>query len=156
MLFCETKQFKADWFIKQAFNEKDKGTTLTQLQLQKLLYSSYVWWLVLKNQKLFNENIEAWECGPVIRTQYTRLKKYDNKTIKLQELETDLEKIPLEIKQHLEMILDKYGKYEAHYLVDKTHQETPWVDAFNLNEKKKIITDAMIKNYYKPEMLDLL
>ena len=27
----------ADWFIKQASNEKDKGTILTQLKLQKLL-----------------------------------------------------------------------------------------------------------------------
>ena len=146
----------ADWFIKQASNEKYKGTILTQLKLQKLLYYSYVWWLVIKNKRLFSENIEAWEYGPVVRAQYTRLKKYDNKTIKLQELETDLEQIPLEIKQHLEMIWDKYGKYEAHYLVDKTHQEKPWLDAFNSNDKKKIITDEMIKDYYKIEMLNHL
>lgn len=50
------------------------------------------------------------------------------------------------------MIWSKYGKYETHYLVDKTHQEKPWQTAFNSNDKKKIITDEMIKSYYKIEI----
>ena len=35
-------------------------------------------------------------------------------------------------------------------------KEKPWLDAFNSNDKKKIITDEMIKDYYKIEMLNHL
>jgi len=42
----------------------------------------------MKGKQLFHDKIEAWEFGPVIRKQYTRLKKYNKKAIKLQEINT--------------------------------------------------------------------
>ena len=144
----------ADWFIKRAFSERNTGTILTQLKLQKLLYYAYVWWLIMQGKRLFHDEIEAWEFGPVVRKQYTRLKKYNEKAIKLQEINTNIEEIPKEIQQHLEMIWHKYGKYEAHHLVEKTNSERPWQDAFNSNDKKKIISDDAIKEYYMREMLE--
>ena len=65
----------SDFFIQRAYQEIENGTLLTHLKLQKLLYYSYVWWLILKDKKLFDKGIEAWEYGQVVRTQYTRLKK---------------------------------------------------------------------------------
>lgn len=158
--FCKTGNSTqiADWFIRRAFDERDNGTILTQLKLQKLLYYAYVWWLVLSGNKLFDDNIEAWEYGPVVRTQYARLKKYNEKAIKLQEIITDINEIPQDKQQHLEKIWQMYGKYDVFYLVNKTHNEQPWRIAFNqknsngTESRKKFITDDMITDYYTKEM----
>ena len=68
---CGDSSQIADWFIKHAFSERNAGT----IKLQKLLYYAYVWWLIMQGKQLFHDEIEAWEFDPVIRKQYTRLKK---------------------------------------------------------------------------------
>lgn len=40
------------------------------MKLQKLLYYAHAWWLAIKDEPLFNEDIEAWPWGPVVRDIY--------------------------------------------------------------------------------------
>ena len=49
------------YFIKKGVDEKNP---ITNKKLQKLVYYSQAWSLVLNNEKLFNEKIEAWVHGP--------------------------------------------------------------------------------------------
>jgi uncharacterized phage-associated protein len=49
---------------------------ITNKKLQKLVYYSQAWSLVLNNKKLFNEPIEAWVHGPAVRSLYCRYKNF--------------------------------------------------------------------------------
>lgn len=141
----------SDFFIQRAYQEIEKGTLLTHLKLQKLLYYSYVWWLVLENKQLFDNRIEAWEHGPVIRQEWNRFKNYRNKPIKISEVESKI--YDKKLAEFLEKIWQTYGKYDAFYLVNLTHSEQPWKNTFNQNIKQKqIISDGQIKSFYKKEL----
>ena len=63
----------ASYFIKKA-NRQSGGNAdfegnndLTNLKLQKILYFAQAEHLKKYNQKLFNQDIEAWQYGPVVR-----------------------------------------------------------------------------------------
>lgn len=43
---------------------------MTAMKLQKLVYYSQAWSLVWDEAPLFNERIEAWANGPVVRELY--------------------------------------------------------------------------------------
>ena len=45
---------------------------MSAMKLQKLVYYSQAWSLVWDDQLLFNDPIEAWANGPVIRSLYDR------------------------------------------------------------------------------------
>jgi uncharacterized phage-associated protein len=60
----------ANWFIEQ--NRIDPSE-LTHLKLQKLLYFSQGWYLAYHNVPLFEDPIEAWRYGPVVRSVYHAL-----------------------------------------------------------------------------------
>ncbi len=48
--------------------------TLTAMQLQKLVYYSYAWWLVDHADPLFSGEIKAWVDGPVVDEVYAKHK----------------------------------------------------------------------------------
>ena len=51
-------------------------TSVDQMKLQKLVYYAHAWWLGIKGQELFPEDIEAWPWGPVIRDIYYQTAKF--------------------------------------------------------------------------------
>lgn len=53
----------------------------TNLELAKCLYISYGMYLGLYNERLFDNKIEAWRCGPVVPAVYLEFKNYNTKTI---------------------------------------------------------------------------
>jgi uncharacterized phage-associated protein len=115
----------AKYFIKKA-NESKK--TLTNKKLQKLLYYAQVWSLVLNDNKLFSERIEAWIHGPAIPSVYREFKIFEFKPIELNtnELFFNFSK---KQKDLIDTIWDIYGKYDAEYLEALTHSELPWQEA---------------------------
>ena len=147
----------ADFFIEKANENIARGSLMTNLKLQKLLYYSYVWKLVLNDEKIFNDELEAWEFGPVVRKEYTRLKKYENKPIEVKAIQTDINLLSKDLRGYLDTIWHSYGKYEASYLVEMTHNEKPWINTFNPNSnKKQIIKDSLIRDFYTIENADIL
>ena len=78
----------AKYFIYLA--NKDKKV-ITNKKLQKLVYYSQAWSLVMNDKKLFKDPIEAWVHGPAVRSLYVQYKNFgfspiqeevDEKTIK--------------------------------------------------------------------------
>lgn len=53
----------------------------SQLELLKTIYLVYAEYLKKYDEKLFEEDFEAWDHGPVIRSIYDKSKKYKNKKI---------------------------------------------------------------------------
>lgn len=143
----------ANWFIRR--NEKDieKGNLnsekLTLLKLLKLLYYAEGCYLALNDKSLFDEDIVAWEHGPVIEEVYYEfpnaydLSKPKDKNIKYTNIEDDDAEI-------LEEVFEVFGEYSAWGLRNKTHNEKPWQEATNCGQylNKKISRETM-KKFFK-------
>lgn len=125
-------------------NKEREG--ITNLKLQKILYFAQAYYLAKFNKPLFNNNIEAWEYGPVIPDVYRRFKKYGSKPIILEEDESSLSEKDKEIL--LKEIWETFGGYSVSRLVDITHAHTPWKDAYA--SKDKIISNKSLGEYYRP------
>jgi uncharacterized phage-associated protein len=100
---------------------------MTAMKLQKLVYYCQAWSLVWDEKPLFQEKIEAWANGPVVRVLYREhrkefqvsppWKKGDPAALDKQERATVL------------AVLKAYGDKTSQWLSDLTHLERPWIDA---------------------------
>ena len=64
------------------------GDLITNLKLQKLLYYAQAWYMVnFDGKKLFDDDIEAWQFGPVIKSIYNLFKDFGRKPIILSDAE---------------------------------------------------------------------
>lgn len=141
----------ARWFIEQI--DTDAGETLTPLKIQKLLYYAQAWNLALHDEPLFDENIEAWAHGPVIPSIYHELKDFTYHSIdklRFESESTDFDETTLDL---LEDIKTVYGRYDAKYLEELTHQETPWKatrGGLSLEERcNRQIDRSLMATFYK-------
>ena len=114
----------AKYFLWKANQE---GKPITNKKLQKLVYYSQAWNLVLKGKPLYKDDIEAWVQGPVIKSVYDYFKKYTYNPITLKLDATITEKVPN--KDILDEVWRVYGKLDADYLESLTHNEKPWQEA---------------------------
>lgn len=112
----------------------EEGDGMTHLKLQKLLYYCQGFSIVILGRALFDETIEAWTHGPVVRDLYPLFKKYGNGII---EKFTDGEPSTLteEEKKLIDEVYEVYGSYSAWKLRNLTHNETPWMNAESKNDK---------------------
>ena len=149
----------ASFFIEYAGEESD----VTNLKLQKLIYYAQGVHLARTGHTLFDEDILAWDYGPVVKEVYDKYK--DNGANVIPACGIDLDDV-LEEKE-AETLIDvnrEIGKYSAHYLVNKTHRNgTPWINTLRskvieINKikeyfsEKEIVPEFDIKNYNLPEM----
>ena len=101
---------------------------ITNKKLQKLVYYSQAWSLVLNNRKLFNEPIEAWIHGPAVRNLYIKYKSFGFNPINIDIKENSI-KISTEDRELIDEVWKVYGKLDAQYLEMLTHSEQPWQEA---------------------------
>lgn len=120
-----TAETIANWFLNNI--DRESGNSITNLKLQKLLYYAQAWYMVLTENKeepiLFDERIEAWSHGPVVREIYNKYSEMRYNAILRPEADVELDE---ETEEILKEVLRVYGKYEASYLEELTHQEDPW------------------------------
>ena len=119
----------ASYFIKKANrlgNENadfEGNNDLTNLKLQKMLYFAQAEYLKKFDKKLFKDEIEAWQYGPVVKNVYEWLKGCGAFVITEMDVKLcDTDEIPVDIKDFLDKIWDKYSKVSAWGLVQKTHK----------------------------------
>jgi uncharacterized phage-associated protein len=160
----------ANAFLKIAKNKKEK---LSPLKLQKLVYFAHGWYLALKDEPLINEQIDAWQYGPVIPSIYHEFKEFGKSPIdRLAKRVTicDLENnsgstIKVEIPslpddEFVEALLDKvwelYGKYSAIQLSNITHlPDTPWAETWKEGSLRGTdISKELIRDYFKKKIAE--
>ncbi len=101
------------------------GDIISNLKLQKLLYYSQGLHIALSGEALFNDNIVAWQYGPVVENVYREFKVYGSGAIPVPENfdNSYLSKNQLEI---LKDVYDVFGQFSALKLMEMTHSEMPW------------------------------
>jgi len=118
----------ANYFIHRSQQEGEDGL-ITNLKLQKLCYYAQGFYLAINHgTPLFEENIEAWKHGPVVRNLYAALAENGSNPVRtLIEPADGMNKMPTEIKSFLDDIYNELGQFSAWALREMTHKEDPWL-----------------------------
>ena len=90
------------------------------------MFYADAWSLALHNKELFPEKFQAWVHGPVLVSQYHRFKEFKWRPITD---EIKAAEVSLELREHLNEIVDVYGSETAVSLELMTHREKPWLEA---------------------------
>lgn len=150
------KIFSIACYFIQKNKVENKG--LTNKKLQKLLYYSQAWSLVLLNKKLFTDPIEAWVHGPAIKKVYEFFKGYGFQEIPSEFDDSCLASLKNDETKILDTIWDVYGKYDGNYLEVLSHSESPWQLARKGSEpfesSKNIISTDEMKAFYGKKLAE--
>lgn len=118
--------------------------SLTPLKLHKLLYLVQGWSYVWDNTPAFVDDFCAWKYGPVNEKVYEIFKRYGRTEIPEEEGCSSLE--DKSVEETTEAIWSEYGKFTAYDLVELTHSQEPWKEAYSKGSK---ITKDSIKVFFQ-------
>lgn len=101
---------------------------MSAMKLQKLVYYCQAWSLVWDDRPLFDEPIEAWANGPVVRSLYDfhRGRFTVDAALFGHVTSVDLDEIQ---RETIDLVLESYAECSAQWLSDQTHSEVPWIKA---------------------------
>lgn len=122
---------------------------MTAMKLQKLLYYSQAWSLVWDEKPLFNEQIEAWANGPVVREVY---ECHRGRFLVESWPNGNIDALDDTAKETIDAVLATYGDKTSQWLSNLTHQEDPWRDARvglgPTDKSSRVISHAAMAEYY--------
>lgn len=140
----------AKWFL--AHNRimtADEGADLiSNLKLQKLLYYAQGSFLAVTGKPLFDDDIVAWDHGPVVESVYHQYKCNGSNGIPFDE-DFDPAQFSKEENELLQEVYDTFGQYSAWKLRNMTHDESPWQNT----PRNGVISKDSIKEYFTREYL---
>ena len=137
------------------------GKSVTNMELQKILFFCHVWTLIERGRPLVRQKFEAWQHGPVLQHLYHafkefeagpingRAKKLDKATGK--KLVTEYRFDP-ETNDLLERVVGIYSRLTASQLRNMSHVSGgPWDRAWNhggrVNPGMKLENSAIVEFY---------
>lgn len=131
-------------------NEQGRG--ISNLKLQKILYFVQAEFLVStpKNQPCFKDRIEAWDFGPVVPNVYHQYKMFGSAAIPArinERLIPYLEEILPDDQVMIESIVDDASRYSASQLVEITHHQAPWVNAYRRGLNTEITNESILEYF---------
>jgi uncharacterized phage-associated protein len=151
--------------IANEFLRKQGGASLTQMQIQKLVYIAHGWTLALTGNPLTIEEPQAWDYGPVYADLYDHTKLFGRSPIGREITPDDDEparffgrekgkrppyraSLNAVERSIIDQVWSRYGSLSGARLSAVTHQTgTPWSQSY-AGRKNSAITNAMIKEHY--------
>lgn len=133
----------ADYFL--VLVDRENGDSITQLKLQKLMYFAQGMHLKLYNKPLFQEEIEAWEHGPVVKEIRKLYGSHGSSAIFAPE-EIDFEEYSNDQKHLIYGVYHSWGQKSAGDLVRETHEHPTWKNHVTFSE---VIPKEEIVNFFK-------
>lgn len=109
-----------------AKNAAEKRKGFTNKKLQKLMFYSQAWSLVLNDKKLIDDKFEAWVHGAAIPSLYGHYKRFGFGDIQENFDKAEFASLGEDEKKLIDMVWAVYGKYDADYLELLNHSEEPW------------------------------
>lgn len=139
----------ANLLLQKAKDESCGEELMTNLKLQKMLYYEQGFHLAYFGKPLFDDDIEAWQYGPVVPMIYNHFKSNGANG-----LEPDGEIYDFsnqKEKELFEEVFRVYGKYSAIGLMNMTHNEKPWKSA-GVPSIGKVISKDSLKSFFKTRL----
>lgn len=131
---------------------------ISNLKLQKLCFYAQGIISAMRGAPLFHEKVEAWDHGPVVPALYHQYKVNGASAIAVVN-NFDQTSIAKEDRQAIQDIFEYYGQFSPWRLRNMTHDEKPWSDAYQRNDReitipemvahfRPIIDDDYVKKVY--------
>jgi uncharacterized phage-associated protein len=117
---------------------------MTTMKLQKLVYYCQAWSIVWDDDVLFEDDIEAWDNGPVVRDLWEATRGQFRVGIVPGGEIGNLKKRQ---KATVKRVLKTYGSKDAQWLSDLTHMERPWKEARKRGQNAPIDLE-IVSEYY--------
>lgn len=139
----------ADFFIDIA--NKNTDDTLTNLKLNKLLYYAQGEYLARTGKPLFDDEIQAWDYGPVVPVIFYKYKRNNaNEITPITDIspEYSFEVFSFEELSVLLDVVREKGQYTGYKLISMTHSESPWKNAYKPNLKGTIISNDSLMEFF--------
>lgn len=111
-----------------------------RVQLQKLLYYVQGWSLAWTGQRLFADDLQAWDLGPVVPAVYREEPAVD-------------EPITANQRAIIEAVVHRYGGHSGKALIQQTHEEQPWRDAITAGGRNASITAAALLHEFSRQAM---
>jgi uncharacterized phage-associated protein len=135
----------AKWIINKVHPEP--------LKLQKLLYLAQGYSYAFYDEPLFNDEIEGWVHGPVVRSVYNKYKDYQYNPIKEN---YNVSKLDKEAEEVLNYVINNFAQYDSKTLENISHNQEPWINSrkgLDPDERSdKTISKSDIANYFTNEI----
>lgn len=129
--------------------EELKHTSVTPMQLLKLVYLCHGWMLGIHGRPLIDEPIEAWTYGPVIPSLYHKIKGYKSSPVSrvVEERTVDFDEQEEDI---IAQVCDIYGGMTGIQLSSLTHRPgSPWEVTWRTIGKSADISNDLIEEHYR-------
>ena len=141
----------ANYFLEKATMANRGHHDLSPMKAQKLTWFAHGWYFGLADKPLVeDEQVEAWDWGPVFPSLYHSTKKFGNSPIKekirqsawdgwspraRQCVEPEVGEVferAADVEPLLDRVWELYGKHSASRLSNSTHEPgTPWRQVFD-------------------------
>lgn len=154
-------RYSANTIAKEVINYSNRNDyPISNLKLQKVLYFIQAIFLNEYNRACFSDPIEAWALGPVVPSVYRQYKIFGanyipetvfNKNnfagIFTSVAHEPYERICNDDVEVIHNIVDDLSSYSATELVDITHSQSPWIEAY-VPRFNNIISNESIQEYF--------
>jgi len=140
--------------VAQAFLDlaKKEGRSLSHMQLQKLVFFAHgIHLAAYDGEPLIDDEIRAWDFGPVIPSLYERLRKFGRDDVSPIISPEDRDTIDPSSNemQAIRSVWKAYKGYSAWELSNITHRPgSPWSKVWS-RSKYADIPDRIIRDYYE-------
>ncbi len=133
-----------------ANTDANQGEIISNLKLQKMLYYMQGFFIAVFDKKLFENELEAWQYGPVVKEMYYHFKDFGSGAITLKD-NAEILTLTNEENKLFNEVMVEYGQFSAIKLMNMTHEELPWKKVFNENPQGVIPYD-LLKEYFKTQI----
>ncbi len=123
----------------------EHGDTISNLKLQKMMYYQQGFHLAYFGTPLFDEDIVAWQYGPVVPSVYKEYKSFESNSIS-----TSKEGISLsdDEEELFNNVYEEYNQFSAVALMKMTHEESPW----ETTEINSVISRDKMMSFFKTQI----
>ncbi|MEQ2408488.1 type II toxin-antitoxin system antitoxin SocA domain-containing protein [Bacteroides ovatus] len=123
----------------------EHGDTISNLKLQKMMYYQQGFHLAYFGTPLFDEDIVAWQYGPVVPSVYKEYKSFESNSIS-----TSKEGISLsdDEEELFNNVYEEYNQFSAVALMKMTHEESPW----KTTEINSVISRDKMAAFFKTQI----
>lgn len=150
----------ANWYIQ---NGIENNRPIDQMKMHKITYYAHAWWLGMGNGNLFDDEIQAWDYGPVITSLYPIFSDYGKTPITTTSYNLRRSKTALfdeGTEHHLKEIWKIYKNKSSITLMHMTHEKgEPWRHVYEKNNRKLSdkpkIPNILIEKIYKQFVKEL-
>jgi uncharacterized phage-associated protein len=129
--------------IIDACTDRERGNIISNLKLQKMLYYMHGFHLAFFIKTFFDDDIIAWQYGPVVPEIYRKFSLNGAAALSLPD-NTKIVWFDNDTENMFRQVVKEYGQFSAVKLMEMTHEETPW----KTTEMNQIISKNKLKRYF--------